>query len=147
MRLWQFNKEPNVPKCQIKPLMSHECRSMLPYRFAKSQEFSNVRALQIFQCKVLLSISNSRKTFERDLPSPDSAQNLQNENLWFSETDTLLDVDIFLPDFRISLTISNHVILNREQSFATMLDIQGEKCVFWIINTTSVKDMFDVLSF
>ena len=37
-----------------------------------TQEVSNVRALQIFERKVLLSILNSRKRFERDLLSSDS---------------------------------------------------------------------------
>ena len=35
-------------------------------QFAKSQEFSNVWALQIFECKVLLSVLNSRTSFKRD---------------------------------------------------------------------------------
>ena len=50
----------------------------------KSQEFSNVRALQIFKRKVLLSIVNSTKIFERDFFRQIASQ---HENLGFSETD------------------------------------------------------------
>ena len=41
-------------------------------QFATSQEVSNVRALQILERKVLLSILNSRKLFERDFLLSDS---------------------------------------------------------------------------
>ena len=55
-------------------------------QFAKSQEFSNVRALQIFERKVLLSILNSRKIFKRDLRSSDSVAKFETQKSWFSET-------------------------------------------------------------
>ena len=52
----------------------------------KSQEVSNVQALQRFECKVLLSILDSRKfsnaTFFRQI----MLQNLQCKKLGFSET-------------------------------------------------------------
>ena len=55
-------------------------------QFAKSQEVSNVRALRIFERKVLLSIQTVEKfsnaTFFRQI----ALQNLQRKNLGFSET-------------------------------------------------------------
>ena len=51
-------------------------------QFVKSQEFSNVRALQIFERKVLLSILNSRKIFERDLLSSDSIAKFATQKPW-----------------------------------------------------------------
>ena len=42
------------------------------FQFAKSQEFLNVRTLQIFERKVFLTVLNSRKIFERDILSSDS---------------------------------------------------------------------------
>ena len=57
------------------------------YQFAKSQEFSNVGALQIFERKVLLSALSSRTIFEGDLLSSDSVA-----NLGFSETDMTISL-------------------------------------------------------
>ena len=55
-------------------------------QFAKSQEFSNVGALHIFEHKVLLSVLNSGTIFERNLLSPDSVTKSATQNLGFSET-------------------------------------------------------------
>ena len=42
-------------------------KSSRTFQFAKSEEFSNVWALQILERKVLLSVLNSRKIFKRDI--------------------------------------------------------------------------------
>ena len=52
------------------------------YQFAKSQEFSNVWVLQIFERKVLLSTLNSRKIFERDILSSDSVAKSATQKPW-----------------------------------------------------------------
>ena len=54
------------------------------FQFAKSQEFFNVGAVQIFEHNVLLFVLNSRKIFERDLLSSDSvSQKLRHKTLGF----------------------------------------------------------------
>ena len=49
---------------------------------AKSQEFSNVRALQIFERKVLFSLLNRRTIFDRDLRSSDSVAKFATQKPW-----------------------------------------------------------------
>ena len=63
-------------------------------QFAKSQEVSNVRALQIFEHKVLFSVLNSRIIFERDLRQV-ASQNLQRKNVGFSETELMYYFNLF----------------------------------------------------
>ena len=48
----------------------------------ESQEVSNVRALQIFERKVLSSISTSGKIFEGDLRSSDSVAKFATQKSW-----------------------------------------------------------------
>ena len=59
-------------------------------QFAKSQEFSNVRALQIFECKVLFPYKNKNNIVEQFTNAifvrQIASQNLQRKNLRFSET-------------------------------------------------------------
>ena len=50
---------------------------------------SILNSRKIFERKVLLSILNSRKIFERDLLLSDSVANLQRKNLGFSEPETV----------------------------------------------------------
>ena len=53
----------------------------------KSQEVSNVRALQIFERKVLLSIKTVEKFSNATLFRQIALQNLQRKNLGFLETE------------------------------------------------------------
>ena len=55
-------------------------------QFAKSQEFPNVRALQIFERRVLFSVLNSRTIFEHHLCSSDSVAKFATQNSSVSET-------------------------------------------------------------
>ena len=48
-----------------------------------------MRVLEIFECKVLLSILNSRKIFECDLLLSDSVAKFATQNLGFSEPGTV----------------------------------------------------------
>ena len=53
------------------------------FQFAKSQQFSNVRVLQIFERKVLLSVLNSRTILERDFVRQIASQNCNAKTLGF----------------------------------------------------------------
>ena len=55
-------------------------------QFAKSEEFSNMGALHIFERKALLSVLNSRTIFERNLLSLDSVTKSVTQKLGSSET-------------------------------------------------------------
>ena len=55
-------------------------------QFAKSEEFSNVGALHIFERKALLSVLNSRTIFERNLLSLFSVTKSATQKLGSSET-------------------------------------------------------------
>ena len=84
-------------------------------QFAKSQAVSNVRALQTFERKVLLSIWRAEKfsnvTFFRQIV----LQNLQRKNLGFSETElnrqtqTYSKNSIFIEDELMELRKLNFV--------------------------------------
>ena len=51
-------------------------------QLAKSQEFSNVRAIQVFERKILFSVLNSGTIFERDLRSSDSVAKFATQKTW-----------------------------------------------------------------
>ena len=63
-----------------------------PIQFAKFQEFSNMRALRIFERKVLFSVLSSRTIFERDLCSSDSVTKFATQKSWvFLDCITFVD--------------------------------------------------------
>ena len=74
------------------------------------QEFSNVWASQIFECKVLLSILNSRKIFEGNILSSDSVAESVTQKRGFSVTD-VITATLLLTGFPVKLidtTIKSH---------------------------------------
>ena len=59
-------------------------------QFAKSQEFPDVWALEIFERKVLLTILNSKNIFECDILSPECPKICDTKTLCFLRQNTIV---------------------------------------------------------
>ena len=108
----------------------------LPSQFAKSQEFSNVRALQIFKRNVLFSVLNSRTIFERDLRSSDSVAKFATQNLGFSDTDltaSYLTISLIQTLYWEMVELLNIVLTVCFP--AVLVDAIFGWCNFWSIST------------
>ena len=56
-------------------MKEHRLMVIFGIQFAKCQEFANVQAPEVFERKILLSVSNSEKIFKTDILSSDSVSN------------------------------------------------------------------------